>query len=123
MRCVTRRRASSLHVGYCHCRSCRHHTGVSVAAMPVFQASRVRFAAGEGRCYTSSPGAMRGSCARCGTSLTWESRGVIALQIGTLDDPDRWPPTLQWWQEEHSPWCEVAGELPLATMAYSDSGG
>jgi len=110
-----------LYVGYCHCRSCRHHTGAPVAAMLVFKPEKVRFTVGERRTYNSSPGIGRSFCSQCGTPLTWEGHGVISLQIGTLDDPDERAPTLHWRYEERSPWCDVASHLPRVEMVYPES--
>ena len=110
-----------LHIGYCHCRSYRHHTGAPVAAMLVFKPDKVKFTAGERRIYNSSPGIERGFCGQCGTPLTWEGHGLISLQIGTLDDPDEHAPTLHWRYEERIPWCDVASGLPCVKMVFPDS--
>ena len=101
-----------LHIGYCHCRSCRHHTGAPAVAVVVFEADKVRFTQGDRSIYNSSPGIGRGFCGQCGTTLTWEGHGSISLQIGTLDDPDDHVPTLHWFYEERIPWFDVASDLP-----------
>ena len=110
-----------LHIGYCHCRSCRHHTGAPVAAMLVFKMDEVRFTRGERSTYNSSPGIERSFCGQCGTSLTWEGHGLISLQMGTLDDPDGHAPTLHWRYEERSPWCDVGRDLPHVKMVFPAS--
>jgi len=109
-----------LYVGYCHCRSCRHHSGAALAGMLVFRAEKVRFPAGELSVYSSSPGVERGFCGKCGTSLTWKSRGLISIHIGTLDNPDEHAPTLHWRWEERSPWIDCVGDLPHVKMKYPD---
>lgn len=112
-----------LHTGYCHCRSCRHHTGAAVAGMLVFERDKVRITAGTLGLYASSPGIERGFCGRCGTSLTWEGHGLIFLHIGTLDDPDGHPPTLHWRYEERSPWCDIGPDLARVRMTIPTSAG
>ena len=107
-----------LYVGYCHCRSCRHHTGAAVAGMLVFKPEEVRFSAGKLSVYNSSPGIERGFCRQCGTTLTWKGHGVISLHIGTLDSPDEHAPTLHWRYEERSPWYDLAGDLPHVKMKF-----
>lgn len=107
-----------LYVGYCHCRSCRHHSGAAVAGMLVFEPEKVRISAGRLSIYLSSPGVERGFCSHCGTTLTWMGRGLMSLHIGTLDDPDAYPPTLHWRYEERSPWFDHAGSLPHVMMTY-----
>ena len=76
-------------VGYCHCHSCRRHTGAPVVTFVVFERDRVKFTKGERKIYNSSPGVERGFCGRCGTSLTWEGEymnlSIIDLHISTLD--------------------------------------
>lgn len=109
-----------LHVGYCHCRSCRHHSGAAVAGMLVFRLENVSFPAGDLSVYRSSPGVERGFCGKCGTSLTWKSRGLISLHIGTLDDPDAHPPTLHWRWEDRCAWHDDAVHLPHEKMEYPD---
>ena len=110
-----------LYIGYCHCRSCRHHSGAAVAGMLVFLPENVRFTAGEISVYRSSPGVERGFCGQCGTSLSWQGRGLISLHIGTLDHPDAFAPTLHWRYDERSPWCDVGRDLPKVTMTFPTS--
>lgn len=110
-----------LYVGYCHCRSCRHHSGAAVAGVLVFAPEKVRFTAGDISVYQSSPGVERGFCGQCGTSLTWRGRGLMSIHIGTLDDPDAYTPTLHWRYDERSPWCDVGRDLPQVTMTFPAS--
>lgn len=107
-----------LYVGYCHCRSCRHHSGAAVAGMLVFNVEAVRFSAGPFSVYKSSPGIERGFCGQCGTTLTWKGHGLISLHIGTLDNPDEHAPTLHWRYEERNPWYDRAGDLPHVKMTF-----
>jgi len=113
-------RGEPLYTGYCHCRSCRHHSGAAVAGMLVFAPDNVRVTRGELSLYRSSPGVERGFCGHCGTSLTWRGRGLMSLHIGTLDDPDGHPPTLHWRYEEKSPWCDAGPDLPRETMTFPE---
>ena len=109
-----------LYVGYCHCRSCRHHSGAAVAGMLVFMPEQVSFTTGSISPYQSSPGVRRGFCGKCGTTLTWEGRGLISLHIGALDDPDAHAPSLHWRWEERSPWYDDAGDLPHVKMTFPE---
>lgn len=61
-----------LSIGYCHCNSCRHHTGAPVVTYIVFEVDKVRFTQSNRTIYNSSPGVGRGFCDKCGTPLTWE---------------------------------------------------
>ena len=107
-----------LDVGYCHCKSCRHHTGAPVVAYVGFKADDVSFSGQERKIYHSSPGVGRAFCGECGTTLTWEGRiqgsdgPVIELHISTLDDPDSFLPQEHTRYEEKIGWFDVADELP-----------
>ena len=110
-----------LYVGYCHCRSCRHHSGAAVAGMLVFKPEQVSFTEERLSTYGSSPGVERGFCSQCGTSLTWKGHGLMSLHIGTLDNPDEHAPALHWRYEERSPWCDVGRDLPRVKMMYPET--
>ena len=60
---------------FCHCESCRKHTGAPVAALAGFKRDQVRFTGDQRATYESTPGVQRGFCGRCGTPLTWEGDG------------------------------------------------
>ena len=109
-----------LYVGYCHCRSCRHHSGAAVAGMLVFEPEQVRFTGSRLTTYESSPGVERGFCSHCGTSLSWQRLRLISVHIGTLDNPDEHAPKLHWRYEERTPWCDVGSELPQVKMIYPE---
>ena len=68
--------------GYCHCHSCRRHTGAPVVAWVTLKSESVKWIKGERTHYESSPGKFRGFCRDRGTPLTWES---------TLSNPQRLP--------------------------------
>ena len=70
----------------CHCSQCRKSSGHYTAAVPApWDAVTLQ---GEPRWYASSPGARRGFCGTCGSSLFWEEfDGLVYLQAGCLDGP------------------------------------
>ncbi len=89
--------------------------------MLVFERDDVQFVTGQPSVYASSPGIERGFCPQCGTSLSWQGHGLISLHIGTLDNPDMHPPTLQWRDEERSAWCDAGRDLPKVKMTFPTS--
>ena len=107
-----------LGVGYCHCRSCRHHTGAPVVAYVGFTADQVRFSGRERSIYSSSPGVGRAFCGQCGSSLTWEgyarSAGseIIEFHISSLDEPERFVPHEHTRCADRIAWFDVADTLP-----------
>ncbi len=107
-----------LGIGYCHCQSCRRHSGAPVVAFVGFREDRVRFTGRARSVYNSSPGVGRAFCGQCGTTLTWEgfSRAsnstIIEFHISTLDDPDRFVPREHTRHPERIAWFDVADRLP-----------
>ncbi len=107
-----------LGIGYCHCHSCRGHTGAPVVTYVGFKADQVRFIGRERSVYNSSPGVGRAFCNQCGTPLTWEgftrtwNSTIIEFHISTLDDPDSFVPEEHWLHEERIAWFDVADGLP-----------
>ncbi|MEM7745372.1 MAG: GFA family protein [Pseudomonadota bacterium] len=98
--------------GYCHCASCRRHTGAPVAAFVVFVREQVDWTTGARGLFDSSPGVRRAFCRDCGSSLTWEARhrgtDLVEIHISALDDPDAFAPN------EHTHWREKIGWLQMA---------
>jgi len=59
---------------WCHCQSCRRHTGAPVAVFVLFDCEAYAVTKGEITKFDSTPGrTRRGFCARCGSTLTCES--------------------------------------------------
>jgi hypothetical protein len=102
---------------YCHCESCRRHTGAPVSTLAGFPRDRVRFTQGERKLYTSSEGVGRGFCGDCGSTLSWEGDGeelglLIEIHMGTLDDPNALTPKCHVHHGERISWFDTAGTLP-----------
>ena len=102
---------------YCHCESCRRHTGAPVSTLAGFTRDNVRFTQGERKLYASSEGVGRGFCVECGTTLTWEGDGeelglLVEIHMGTLDDPNALTPTCHVHHDERISWFDTAGTLP-----------
>lgn len=107
-----------LAIGYCHCHSCRRHTGALVVAYVGFKAGQVRFSGRKRNLYNSSQGVKRAFCSHCSTSLTWEgfsggsNAAIIEFHISTLDEPDDFVPEEHWLHDERIAWFDVADGLP-----------
>src|ERR1700704_1896677 len=59
-------------VAWCHCESCRKHSGAPVSVFVAFRRDAYVVTAGQITKFNSSPGRWRGFCARCGSTLTCE---------------------------------------------------
>jgi hypothetical protein len=61
-------------VYWCHCQSCRKHSGAPASVFVAFERSAYTITQGEITKFDSTPGrTLRGFCARCGSTLTCES--------------------------------------------------
>lgn len=101
-------------VAYCHCASCRRHTGSPVTCFVNFKSKEIRFS-GERRLYVSSPGVTRSHCATCGTPISYETdkRGdEIDLYLNTFENPEDFRPQGHAFFEERIGWFDTRDELP-----------
>jgi hypothetical protein len=93
--------------GYCHCDSCRRHTGAPVSAFAGFERSAVTFNEGPLARFASSLGVLRGFCAQCGSTMTYEGDrwpSEIHFHIGVFDDPESFAPQGHAFPEERLSW-------------------
>ena len=101
---------------YCHCNSCRKHTGAPVSVLVCCLPDHVRWTSGERSIYESSPSRFRTFCRDCGTSLTWETEvkgnDWLAIHISTFDNPENFPPTEHVFYSHAIPWFDVNDNLP-----------
>jgi hypothetical protein len=99
-------------VGWCHCASCRRHTGAPVSVFAAFEGACVEVTAGEITRFESSPGVKRGFCARCGSTLTCEGParpGEWHIHVGAFDRPQDLAPTFHLFAGERLPWVADPG--------------
>ncbi len=97
-------------VAFCHCTSCRRHTGAPVSAYAGYERDRVVVSGDGFTAFASSPGVRRGFCARCGATLTYEGERwptEMHFHVGAFDDPAGVVPTGHAFPEERLPWLDV----------------
>ncbi|MDR3498707.1 MAG: GFA family protein [Parvibaculum sp.] len=85
-------------LAYCHCTMCRKATGGVLVPWITLPVPAFRIVKGNLRHYKSSDPATRGFCPDCGTQITFwhEARpDDLDVTIGSLDNPDAFPPTRQ----------------------------
>jgi hypothetical protein len=100
-------------VYWCHCQSCRRHTGAPVAVLARYDLNAYTVTKGEITKFDSTPGkTRRGFCARCGSTLTCESLPgprETHFHIGSFDQAARLEPSKkQFFPEERLPWLHLA---------------
>ena len=100
---------------YCHCESCRRHTGAPVAMYVGFPEDKIEWLAGERALYEHTPGIFRGYCRDCGTPLTyeglWRGKEIFEVHISTLDEPDKFPPSRHCFYNERIAWFDTSDDL------------
>lgn len=83
-------------VVWCHCASCRRHTGAPAAVYADFRRAAVRFTGVAPTFFASSPGVQRGFCGVCGSTLSFAGENqpdLINIHVGSLDTPGDFPPS------------------------------
>lgn len=94
-------------VAVCHCSDCRRAAGAPAVAWLILPATAYRVVAGQPASHVSSPPVVRTFCAACGTPLTYrhsDSPDRIDVTLGSLDDPERYPPTIAVFEDEKLSW-------------------
>ncbi len=100
---------------WCHCDSCRRHSGAPASVFVSFAEDAVTVTQGAITTYASSPGVERGFCARCGSTLTCSNEKLpneVHFHIGAFERAAELAPTAEPFAGERLPWFEQrAGAL------------
>lgn len=102
-----------LNVRLCHCRNCQKITGSAFFARAMFPAEAVAVT-GEVSTFVSSEDLHRLFCPICGSTIgaRRDSRGVMSVTLGTLDDSDALPPTAHIFVTRKVAWLKLDDGLP-----------
>lgn len=95
---------------WCHCQSCRRHSGAPASVFVAFADNAVSLTRGAIATYESSPGVERGFCARCGSTLTCSNPklpGETHFHIGAFERAAELAPTGAFFAEERLPWFDT----------------
>jgi hypothetical protein len=99
-----------INVSWCHCQSCRKHSGAPVSVFVAIRRDAYEVTQGEITKFNSSPGRWRGFCAKCGSTLTCEgepSSAEVHFHIGSINQAERFQPTRHIFPEERLPWLQL----------------
>lgn len=80
---------------------------------PLVEAEGVVWTKAKPSYFASSQHNRRGFCAKCGTPLSYEFDGGIEIAIGSLDDPEQAPPTLQVNVASQCSFFGILSDLPV----------
>jgi len=118
-----------LFVHCCHCRWCQRETGASFALNALIEADRVRLLEGlidfVDTPSNSGKGQKIARCPRCRIAL-WSTYGgagdaVRFVRVGTLDEPDRFPPDIHIFTSSKQPWVVLPAGTPAVPEYYKAS--
>jgi hypothetical protein len=110
----------------CHCRWCQRETGSAFVLNALIEADRVELLRGEVEIVDtpseSGKGQQISRCPECHVAV-WSNyagagRLVHFVRVGTLDDPDRFPPDVHIFTESRQPWIHLEGETPVFRRYY-----
>jgi hypothetical protein len=99
-------------VAWCHCESCRRHSGAPVSVFVAYERTAYTVTKGEIAKFEPTPGKTeRGFCSRCGSTLACETVGLPTLtdfHVGAFDDAELLRPTRHIFPDERLPWLHLA---------------
>jgi hypothetical protein len=113
-----------LFVHCCHCRWCQRETGSAFVLNAMIEADRVTLASGEVDVVDTPSESGKGQriarCPSCRIAVWSNYAGggdaVRFVRVGTLDDPDRFPPQVHIFTASKQPWVV----LPAGTPAFAE---
>lgn len=104
------------HVNHCHCSQCQRASGAAMATWATWPAADIRFVKGRPSEFASSPGARRGFCAKCGSTLSWRAvdrvPAELDLSAGSLDDANALSPREHLYVKTRRAWQPLCDGLP-----------
>ncbi len=113
----------------CHCRWCQRETGASFALNALLEFDRVELLSGTVEVIHTPSNSGKGQrisrCPDCRIAL-WSNYGgggdtFRFVRIGTLDEPDRWPPDVHIFTQSKQPWVRLPAGTPAFAEYYSSA--
>jgi hypothetical protein len=112
----------------CHCRWCQRESGSAFALNALIESARVVLRSGTPESVHTPSNSGKGQeisrCPKCRVAL-WSNFGgsgdlVRFVRVGTLDEPDRFPPDIHIFTTSKQPWVVLPPGVP-AVQEYYDS--
>ena len=109
-------------VSVCHCLNCKKRSGSAFAVQARWPRGRTEIA-GESKTFVkvadSGNKATFHFCSDCGSDVFYEIDGkfddkfndLIAIPVGTFDDPFFAHPSYSVWESRKHPWIEITGDI------------
>ena len=100
-------------VSYCHCRMCQKAYGQTSGIFLGFKVGLLKITKGKPKYYQSSAWAERSFCKNCGSPIGVSYKTLDSVLVGTLDNPEDWPPNeCHLGIESQVKWDIIHDELP-----------
>jgi hypothetical protein len=107
--------STPMFVHCCHCRWCQRETGSAFVLNALIESSRVQLLSGKPELVNTPSNSGKGQeiarCPECRIALWshYAGAGKIAsfVRVGTLDDPDRFPPDIHIFTSTKQPWVII----------------
>lgn len=122
--------STPLIVHCCHCRWCQRETGASFALNAMIEADRVqRLTTGDVETVLTPSESGKGQkivrCPNCCIAVWSHYAGagdaVCFVRVGTLDEPDRFPPDIHTYTRSKQPWVQLPPGVPAVDEYYKAS--
>jgi hypothetical protein len=121
--------SAPLFVHACHCRWCQRETGTAFAHNALIETERVVLMSGSVELVTTPSNSGRGQriarCPHCRVAVWSHYAGggdaVCFVRVGTLDDPDRYPPDIHIFTASKQPWVVLPAGVPAVPEYYRSS--
>jgi hypothetical protein len=118
--------SAPMFVHCCHCRWCQRETGASFALNAMIEADRVSLLQGEPELVSTPSNSGKGQkiarCPVCRIAVWSHYAGggdkVSFVRVGTLDEPDRWPPDIHIFTSTKQPWVVLPPTMPAVEEYY-----
>ncbi len=118
-----------LFVHCCHCRWCQRESGAGFALNALIEADRVQLLAGETAIVDTPSQSGKGQrisrCPNCQVAV-WSTYGGAGdvlrfIRVGTLDEPDNFPPDIHIFTASKQPWVVLPDGVPAMPQYYKAS--
>lgn len=114
-----------LFVNCCHCRWCQRESGAAFALNAMIESDRVGLLAGPVDLVDTPSASGKGQriarCPTCRVAL-WSHYGgrmqLSFMRVGTLDDPDVFPPDVHIFTGTKQPWVRLPEAVPVMKEYY-----
>lgn len=105
-----------LRASHCHCEQCRRSSGSVALTLAVFNADQVTFSGIALKHVRPTAFATRSFCPECGSHVAFrfdERPEMVAVTVGTLDQPEKAPAIRHNFASEKIPWVHLDEHLPM----------